>query len=193
MLCLFAQGGEVAATSSAVAGWTTFGLAGLILAWLFFKHLPDKDKQIRELLTAHQGVIRDKDAQIDRMLVTKNMQIEILTRTGTEQVKAMVESHSYQLKTTMETNAANVRTMHDENQRGLERIIRHCEEEMRSYNEIRKVMEEATQHDLRELSVSIDELTVTIRDLQQNQWMSRGRRQGESPVKPFIPEPKKGS
>ncbi len=40
------------------SGWTSFGLAGLILAWLLLKHLPDKDKQStkkdQQLVTAIQ-------------------------------------------------------------------------------------------------------------------------------------------
>lgn len=32
------------------AGWASFGIAGLILAWLFLKHLPDKDSLIERLI-----------------------------------------------------------------------------------------------------------------------------------------------
>lgn len=49
--------------SGAVAGWTSFGLAGLILAWLFLKHLPAKDEQIKGLIDRH-------DSRIDSLAKT---------------------------------------------------------------------------------------------------------------------------
>lgn len=42
----------------ALAGWSSFGIAGLILAWLFFVHLPSKDKLF-------SSFIEKKDEQID--------------------------------------------------------------------------------------------------------------------------------
>ncbi len=35
------------------AGWIGAGLLGLVLSWLLLKHLPDKDKQIRDLMKDH--------------------------------------------------------------------------------------------------------------------------------------------
>lgn len=35
------------------AGWAGAGLLGLVLAWLLLKHLPDKDKQLTELIKIH--------------------------------------------------------------------------------------------------------------------------------------------
>lgn len=36
----------------AISGWGAFGLSGAILFWLLYKHLPDKDKQMKELIDA---------------------------------------------------------------------------------------------------------------------------------------------
>ena len=47
-------------TATSVTGWGAFGLAGLILSWLFLKHLPDKDVQIKGLL-ADQARERELD------------------------------------------------------------------------------------------------------------------------------------
>ncbi len=43
---MFAQ----AETISGGAGWVGAGLLGVVLWWLLFKHIPDKDKQIGEML-----------------------------------------------------------------------------------------------------------------------------------------------
>ena len=35
------------------AGWVGAGLLGLVLGWLLLKHLPEKDRQIRDLIDLH--------------------------------------------------------------------------------------------------------------------------------------------
>jgi hypothetical protein len=46
---------------SGEAGWVGTGLLGAVLSWLFLKHLPSKDQQIRDLL-------HDKDSQINEIV-----------------------------------------------------------------------------------------------------------------------------
>ncbi len=40
------------------AGWVGAGLLGMVLAWLFMKHLPDKDKQIKEIIASGREEVR---------------------------------------------------------------------------------------------------------------------------------------
>jgi hypothetical protein len=40
------------------AGWVGAGLLGLVLSWVFLKHLPDKDKQLNAFLAAKDEVIK---------------------------------------------------------------------------------------------------------------------------------------
>lgn len=37
------------------AGWIGAGLLGLVLSWLMLKHIPDKDKQVKELVDSHNA------------------------------------------------------------------------------------------------------------------------------------------
>jgi gas vesicle protein len=41
------------------AGWTSAGLAGLVLAWLLLKYLPAKDEQLRQLLDAQDKQLKE--------------------------------------------------------------------------------------------------------------------------------------
>ncbi len=50
------------------AGWVGAGLLGLVLAWLLLKHLPDKDKQQKDLMEA-------KDRQLASMLEAKDKEM----------------------------------------------------------------------------------------------------------------------
>lgn len=52
------------------AGWAGAGLLGLVLGWLLLKHLPDKDRMIREIIREHDTTEREivlaAQAQVDR-------------------------------------------------------------------------------------------------------------------------------
>lgn len=46
------------------AGWAGAGLLGLVLCWLFFFHLPAKDKQVKELTDALLALSKETAAQL---------------------------------------------------------------------------------------------------------------------------------
>lgn len=50
-------------------GWLGAGLLGLVLGWLLLRHLPEKDRQIKEILDA-------KDKQFTELLDAKDKQID---------------------------------------------------------------------------------------------------------------------
>lgn len=50
------------------AGWVGAGLLGAVLAWLLLKHLPDKDRQLHDLLAS-------KDEQMKTLLTSKDQQL----------------------------------------------------------------------------------------------------------------------
>lgn len=41
-------------------GWVGAGLLGFVLAWLLYKHLPAKDQQIKDLISAHLLVEKEQ-------------------------------------------------------------------------------------------------------------------------------------
>lgn len=45
------------------AGWASFGIAGLVLAWLLLVHLPAKDRQLREFIDI---ATKDRDVTLMR-------------------------------------------------------------------------------------------------------------------------------
>lgn len=119
------------------AGWVGAGLLGLVLAWLMLKHLPDKDKQLKELTEA-------KDKQIQDLIVAKDGQITSMLATKNEQLKQLLGASGEQSA-----------RMHEENQKSMDRVIAHCKDEMSVTNQI-------LQHDLRELGETIDRLTQAV-------------------------------
>lgn len=58
---LLAQAEQEVKLPPGAGGWASFGLAGLILAWLFMVHLPAKDKLILD-----QSMIARQDRDEDR-------------------------------------------------------------------------------------------------------------------------------
>jgi hypothetical protein len=55
---LFAQLADPGAVTSPVAAWLGTGLLGSVLGWLLLRHLPEKDRQLKEFLT-------EKDDRMD--------------------------------------------------------------------------------------------------------------------------------
>jgi PAS domain S-box-containing protein len=43
-------------------GWLGAGLLGMVLGWLLMRHLPEKDRQLKELLDAHARALEARDA-----------------------------------------------------------------------------------------------------------------------------------
>jgi hypothetical protein len=59
---LIAQGGLTGADGG-WSGWVGAGLLGLVLGWLLYKHLPDKDQQITGLISTHHKHLTEIAAQ----------------------------------------------------------------------------------------------------------------------------------
>lgn len=53
------------------AGWAGAGLLGLVLVWLFFFHLPAKDKQVKEL-TDQLIAMTEKNAALINSIADKH-------------------------------------------------------------------------------------------------------------------------
>jgi hypothetical protein len=186
-------------SGSGLAGWTTFGLAGLILAWLFLKYLPDKDKQLKDMLTAHQGVVSDKDKQLRELLTAhqivmtdkdaqmekKDGQIERMLAAKNEQMKILTESGTAQIRTMVEANGSQARLMHDENKVALERVIRHCEEEVKAGHQL-------LQQSVEQISKVVDELVDEIRLIREDRLShpTRVRVRRQPPNQPPLQPPK---
>lgn len=56
------------------AGWVGAGLLGLVLCWLLLKHLPDKDRQQRELIDAH--LVAEANQRTDHAKAEKEQRTE---------------------------------------------------------------------------------------------------------------------
>jgi citrate synthase len=60
------------------AGWIGAGLLGAVLCWLLLKHLPDKDKQTREIIAEFREETKDVRESFQSMLngVTTRCELE---------------------------------------------------------------------------------------------------------------------
>jgi len=80
-LAIFAQAGSTDPISGG-AGWVGAGLLGLVLGWLLLKHLPDKDRQLREMIDS-----RDKLA-----LALQDSYIKVLREINLQMKESLKES-----------------------------------------------------------------------------------------------------
>ena len=83
------------------AGWVGASLLGLVLSWLLFKHLPEKDKQMASF-------VEKKD----------------------DMLKHVANSFSERIKGVAEQHTATVKEMNAAHKEALDRVVKHCEQEM---------------------------------------------------------------
>ncbi len=62
---------------SGATGWTSFGIAGLVLAWLLLKHLPAKDAQIERLISRSDTELRDARKEYKDALASIAKELEV--------------------------------------------------------------------------------------------------------------------
>lgn len=86
-LGLLAQAAEsdAARVLGGESGWVGAGLLGLVLSWLLFKHLPDKDKQLEKF-------IESKDTQSRDMLLEYKASLKQVTDHCSEELAAIAET-----------------------------------------------------------------------------------------------------
>jgi hypothetical protein len=78
------------------AGWAGAGLLGLVLSWLLLKHLPDKDRYIRDLMDRHDAATRYLTERFGEGLraVTEHCREELAEVSGTfrREVDRLIEA-----------------------------------------------------------------------------------------------------
>lgn len=70
------------------AGWIGAGLLGLVLCWLMLKHLPDKDKLVKEIVDGHNARV---DAMISRQEASMDRQRDAFKHSLEEVLKHCVD------------------------------------------------------------------------------------------------------
>jgi len=110
---------ETAAWITAASGISASGILVMVLRWLAFTHLPNKDRQIKEMLDSHKDQIQAKDKQIDSILDHKWLAIEKLSEDRRLEVAAL---------------AAEFRSISAEQNKHCDeensRLIAHCDKEI---------------------------------------------------------------
>ena len=97
---LFAQ--NVADPISGGAGWVGAGLLGLVLGWLLLWHLPQKDKQLKEIIDGKdkqfQTLISSCDMQVMEMVKNFSAESNILREEFRSTLKLLIDQHDKQTK-----------------------------------------------------------------------------------------------
>lgn len=83
------------------AGWSSFGIAGLVLAWLLLRHLPEKDKREDKRIDDHRAEMKGKDELIEKVLARHVEAVEKVVAhcqaQGREQQQAGERWHAEQM------------------------------------------------------------------------------------------------
>jgi predicted HicB family RNase H-like nuclease len=155
-LIVIAQAATQPDIISGGAGWVGTGLLSSVLAWIFFSHIPSKDKQI-------VGLIESRDALVKQLTDTNQEAVKSLALAHQEAVKALSATNQEAVKSLTADFRASVSDMdkrcaemdrerrHDYNGQ-LQVVVSHCEGELNLTNQaIRRAIDEhnALMADLR--------------------------------------------
>lgn len=77
--------------TSGASGWAGAGILGLVLAWLFFKHLPDKDALLERANTNKDAQIKAKDEQIEKLITSHNTREDAARLAYEQHLKQILE------------------------------------------------------------------------------------------------------
>lgn len=117
MALLFAD--ATADALGGASGWVGAGLLGLVLAWLFGKHLPDKDRQLSDKDRLLREMLEAKDAALKAAMEDKDRQIALLLDHKWQAIMALSADH----KEAVKALAAEFRAVTVE-------LSRHCDQEI---------------------------------------------------------------
>lgn len=82
------------------SGWVGAGLLGMVLGWLLLKHLPDKDRQLREILESKYAHIKEVIDKYD----AREEKIYDGFKTTLEQLKGTIGELSTSIRQSMGSN-----------------------------------------------------------------------------------------
>jgi hypothetical protein len=95
-LAAFAQLPPAPAMDGSGAGWAGFLASSGVLGWLLFFHLPQKDKQLKEIMDAKDAQMAVKDGQQRELLQAKDAQIRELVERSSLAIKDVTVTYTEQ-------------------------------------------------------------------------------------------------
>lgn len=112
------------------AGWVGAGLLGLVLSWLLLKHLPDKDKQIKEMMSIHDNIQTNKDTQIQTIVNSNQSALKDLWEKESTAIRELTASSQKSIETIASAFTKNIDTLVASNQRAVDAVTAHCQSEL---------------------------------------------------------------
>ncbi len=145
---VMAAADEVSTTG--IAGWSSFGLAGLILAWLLLKHLPEKDRQLDAKDKAHE-------ARIDVLVKMHDNRIEMLAGAYEASVKDLASSFTTRQNILREDNRMILEAVRADSKEGLRMVLEHSRQQTEALGKL-------IAREMETLSDAVQALNVSIVD-----------------------------
>ena len=135
------------------AGWVGTGLLGSVLLWLFFRHLPDKDKQLKEFTDA-------KDDQIKELIKEHTVRL-----TGLNEAHNSLMDRQIQRTEKLLAEQALLLSISDKERRGdfraaLDVVVNHCQRES-------ELQREMLAKEMAEYVEALKDIRYTLEDIRR--------------------------
>lgn len=105
------------------AGWVGAGLLGAVLSWLLLKHLPEKDKYIKDIIKEHGD-------SINRVTEKHETAVKLSAEKHAAAVEALAIKTENIISRVADKHAQAVDTMTKTFTVSLDTVVVHCKEEM---------------------------------------------------------------
>jgi single-stranded DNA-specific DHH superfamily exonuclease len=139
VLLIVAQASAPGDILSGAPAWTGTGLLGAILAWLFFRHLPAKDKQISDLVETRDRMVRE------------------LTADHRANIVELTASHRASLADLATRAVAQDQERRKDFREALDVVVSHCERETATNSKAIAINGEAIRKTVGDLTPIIEE------------------------------------
>lgn len=121
---------------SGATGWGGAGLLGLVLLWVFLRHLPAKDLQMERFIDSR-----------DKALSAKDSQITDLIRSRDEMMRAMVDTNDRRMTEMANFSAKQEEARRSDCQQSMANVLSHSSKEHGSIMElVQRNFAELRQH-----------------------------------------------
>lgn len=135
------------------AGWVGTTLLGSVLMWLFFRHLPDKDKQLKEFNDAANQRHRES---ID----AKDRQINVIVDAHSARIKEIIEAHNGLVDRLVQRVEQADKERRCDFQATLNVVVDHCQREA-------TMQRDMMSRDWAENVEALKDLRLTMEDLRK--------------------------
>ena len=144
---------EVGEAITGASGWVGTGLLGSVLMWLFFRHLPDKDRQLKDFNDA-------SDRRLKEAIDAKDNQIREIVAAYDTRIRDIISAHDAAWDRLNERTEKMIVEQRTDFRAALSTVVDHCKWEAATQRDMMK-------QEIAEFAEALKDVRFTMEDLRK--------------------------